>query len=86
MKIPFVTSRKNAPAQVLDLKIENKRRVMASFFAGSMIVITYSDAKGAAKTRKAYVESVYEHLQYVVIKHPEFGYRSVYFERILGVN
>lgn len=79
------TFRNGFPCSIVSIDPLNVRRMANAFHTGAQINVTYTNLDGVTQSRVCYVESIYEHLLYATIKHRDFGIRTVFFERIVGV-
>lgn len=82
-KVP--TLRNGYPCTALEIDVDLVQKLAAAYRAGVKVRIRYTDLAGVTVEREAYVEDLYSNLFYTVIKHRDFGYRTVFFERIHSV-
>lgn len=79
------TTRNGYPCTALEMDVERIKRLADAYRAGVKVRIRYTDLKGVTVDREAYVEALDSYLFYAIIKHRDFGYRTVFFERIHSV-
>lgn len=87
MKLQRVGTKRNGfPCTALLMDMDMVRQVQNALTLGALIRVEYVNLQGITETRQCYIEAVNTAAHVFTIKHSDFGYRTVCFERVLNVN